>query len=530
MTAAQIQILVAIGAYLAFTIGVGLWFAKKSSANTEAYFLGGRTLGPWVAAMSAEASDMSGWLLMGLPGVAYFTGAGEAVWTAIGLAIGTWINWRVVAKRLRSYSQIADNAITLPEFFSKRFHDKKRILSSIAAVLLIAFFSIYVGAQFVTFGKLFGYVFGMEELYARMVVIGAIFVLAYTFIGGFLAETMTDFYQGVLMFTVLVLVLVMGTVKAGGIGEIVGNLRNIPGFFDFFGIAVPVDATGNAVTSAAGSVQAVVDGHGAFGPAAKYGLLSILSCLAWGLGYFGMPQVILRFMAMEKTSKIKDARIVAVTWCFISLVAAVAIGMIGRALMPSLLLTASEAEKIFIFMSVDFFPPVLAGIVLSGILAASMSSSDSYMLIASSSLANDLVKNLSKKPVSDKAIMWLARLTQVVVTAFGIWVALSGNTSIFRVVSYAWAGLGACFGPLVLFSLFWKRTNFQGALAGMLTGGVTVFAWKNLVAKLGGYWGVYELLPAFVLSCVAIVVVSLLTAPPSAEIEAEFEKAKTAEF
>jgi sodium/proline symporter len=530
MSATNVQILIAIGAYLAFTIGISMWYSKKSSRSAEAYFLGDRGLGPWVAAMSAEASDMSGWLLMGLPGVAYFTGAGEAVWTAIGLALGTWINWRLVAKRLRSYSQVANNSITVPAFFSNRFHDKKNILSSIAAVLLILFFSIYVGSQFVTFGKLFSYVFGMEEMYSRMVVFGALFVLFYIFIGGFLAETMSDFVQGTLMFVVLVLVLGFGTVRAGGVGAIVDNLRSIPGFFDFFGIAVPVDSAGNAVSAAAGNVQAVVDGHGAFGPGAKYGLLSILSCLAWGLGYFGMPHVLVRFMAIEKSSKIREARIIAVTWCFISLVAAVAIGLIGRVLLPGLLTTASASENIFIHLSVGFFPPLLAGLVLSGIIAASISSSDSYMLIASSSLANDLVKNFSKKPVSDKTVMWLARLTQIAVTGFGIWVALSGNTSIFRVVSYAWAGLGAAFGPLMLFSLFWKRTNLQGAIAGMLTGGIMVFVWKNLIAKLGGYWAVYELLPAFVLSCIAIVVVSLLTEKPSSEMEKEFETAKTAEF
>ncbi len=530
MGIANVQILIAMGIYLLFTIGISLWYSKKSSESAEAYFLGGRGLGPWVAAMSAEASDMSGWLLMGLPGVAYFTGAGEAAWTAIGLAIGTWINWRVVAYRLRSYSQVANNAITLPEFFSNRFHDKRHVLSIIAAVLLIAFFSIYVGSQFVTFGKLFGYVFGMEEMYVRMVIFGALFVLLYTFIGGFLAETMSDFVQGTLMFVVIVLVLTVGTIKAGGIGGIVNNLKDIPNFMDFFGIAVPVDSTAAPVTAAAGNVQAIVAGRGAFGPGARYGLLSILSCLAWGLGYFGMPQVVLRFMAIEKSSKIRQARIIAVTWCFISLFAAVSIGMIGRAVMPSLLTTASASETIFIHMAVDFFPPILAGFVLSGIIAASISSSDSYMLITSSSLANDLVQNLSKKKLSDKAIMWLARFTQVAVTAFGIWIAVSGNTSIFRVVSYAWAGLGAAFGPLMLFSLFWKRTNFQGAVAGMLTGGIMVFVWKNCIARLGGYWGVYELLPAFVLSSLAIVVVSLVTEKPSAEIEAEFERARTAEF
>lgn len=530
MTGGNVQILVSMILYLLFTIGVSLWYSKRSARNTESYFLGGRGLGPWVAAMSAEASDMSGWLLMGLPGVAYFTGAGEAVWTAIGLAIGTWINWRIVAKRLRSYSQIAGNSITLPEFFSNRFHDKKRVLSSIAAVLLLVFFSIYVGAQFVTFGKLFGYVFGMEEYYAVMVVFGALFVLAYTIVGGFLAEAASDFIQGTLMFIALVSVLLIGTIHAGGPAAIAANLREIPGFLDFFGIAVPFDTSGAAVSAAAGNVQAAVAGKPVFGPAMKYSILSIVSCLAWGLGYFGMPQVLLRFMAIEKTSKIAQSRLIAVIWCFISLFAAVSIGLIGRALMPTLLVDASQAETIFIHLAVDFFPPLLAGFVLSGITAASISSSDSYMLIASSSLANDLVPALAGKPVSERTIMWIARATQVAVTCFGIWVALSGNTSIFRVVSYAWAGLGAAFGPLILYSLFWKRTNFQGAVAGMLTGGITVFLWKNVISGLGGAFGVYELLPAFILSAIVIPVVSLLTPAPSAEILGEFETAKTAEF
>jgi len=520
------QILIAMGAYMALTIGVGLWFAKRSSRSTEAYFLGGRGLGPWVAAMSAEASDMSGWLLMGLPGVAYFSGAGEAAWTAIGLAIGTWACWRLVARRLRAYSIVAGNAITLPLFFSKRFHDDKRILSTIAAATLLVFFSIYVGAQFVTFGKLFGHVFGMEDFYARMVVIGALFVLAYTFVGGFLAETMSDFIQGTLMVCALVLVVAIGAGRAGGPAALVAELGPITRFTDIFGVATPVDAAGNAVTAAAGNVQAVVEGRPAFGPGTPYGFLNILSCLAWGLGYFGMPQVLLRFMAIEKPSMVARARAVAVSWCCISLFSAVAIGMIGRALMPARLATASASETVFIQLSVDFFPPLLAGLVLSGIIAASISSADSYMLIASSSLANDLVGNLSARPVPDRVVLWLARGTQVAVTGFGILVALSGNDSIFRVVSYAWAGIGAAFGPLMLCSLFWKRTTRPGAVAGMLTGGVMVVVWKNLVAPLGGVFGIYELLPAFLLSLLVIHVGSRLTPGPPEEVMAEFEAAR----
>lgn len=295
MTADQIQLLVGIGAYLLFAIGIGIWYAKKSNTSSDDYFLGGRSLGPWIAAMSAEAYDMSGWLLMGLPGVAYFTGAGEAAWTAIGLAIGTYINWRIVAVRLRRYSQVAGNAITLPDFFSNRFKDDKKILMTIASVLILLFFSIYVGSQFVTFGKLFGYVFGMDQYFTSMVILGAVFVLIYTLIGGFLAESTTDFFQGIMMFAALLVVLIGATVKIGGLGEVAENLAKMPRFADLFGIAVPIDAAGNAVTAAAGNVQAAAGGMALFGEGASYGLLSILSCLAWGLGYFGMPQVVLRF-------------------------------------------------------------------------------------------------------------------------------------------------------------------------------------------------------------------------------------------
>ena len=472
-----------------------------------------------MAAISAEASDMSGWLLMGLPGVAYFTGIGEAFWTALGLFIGTWINWALVAKRLRSYSQIADNAITLPEFFSKRFHDKKRILLAIAAITSLVFFSIYVGAQFITFGKLFSYIFNANM--TAMVILGALLVMLYTTLGGFWAVGMTDLVQGLLMVGALVLVLVIGIVHAGGLPGVAENLRGFPRFLDFFGIATPEMADG---------VQRVARGAPVFGPGANYGFLTIISTMAWGLGYFGMPQVLVRFMAIKKTSSIARSRNIAVIWCFIAQIAAVSIGLIGRASMPLALNTASASENIFIFLSIDFFPPFLAGIVISGILAASMSSSDSYMLIVSSSLANDIYKDIWKKNASEAEVMWIARLTMLLVTVFGVLIAVSGSQSIFRVVSYAWAGLGAAFGPLILFSLFWKRTTFPAAVAGMLSGGVMVILWKNLIARLGGAFGVYELLPAFIVSCVVIVLVSVCTKKPSAEIEKEFEAAKVTEF
>jgi sodium/proline symporter len=466
---------------------------------------------------------------MGLPGVAYFTGMGEAFWTAVGLFIGTWVNWKLVAKRLRSYSQVADNAITLPDFFSNRFHDKKRILMSIAAVMILVFFSIYVGAQFVTFGKLFGYVFGAEQYFTAMVILGAALVMLYTLLGGFLAESTCDFIQGIMMVCALLLVLVFGFVHAGGFAGVSENLARFPRFTDIFGIAVPVDAAGKAVGE--GTAQAMVNGLPGFAAGgADYGFLSILSCMAWGLGYFGMPHVLLRFMAIKKSSKIAESRFIAVTWCGVSLFAAVAIGLIGRAYLPGLLTTAGDAENIFLHLAKDFFPPLLAGLVIAGILAASMSSSDSYMLIASSALANDLFKGLLKKDAGEQLVMWVARITMLLVTIFGVSIALSGNQSIFRIVSYAWAGLGATFGPLILFSLFWKRTTLQGAIAGMLTGGIMVFVWKEGISKIGGAFGVYELLPSFILSSLVIFLVSLGTPKPSGEIEKEFDAAKTAEF
>jgi sodium/proline symporter len=519
MVAAHYQTLIGIGAYLFVMIAVGLWYARRSNSSPEEYFLAKRGFGPWVAALSAEASDMSGWLLMGLPGVAYFTGYGEAFWTALGLFIGTWVNWALVAKRLRSYSQIADNAITLPEFFSKRFHDKRRILLAFAALISLVFFSIYVGAQFITFGKLFSYIFNANM--AAMVILGAALVLLYTLLGGFMAVGMTDLIQGLLMVGALVLVLAFGFYHTGGVSGIAANLSAFPRFTDFFGIATPILENG---------VQRVAEGVPQFGPGADYGLLATISTLAWGLGYFGMPQVLIRFMAIQKTSMIRTSRNIAVIWCFIAQSAAVLIGIIGRAYLPGLLTTGGDAENIFLHLGTRFFPPLIAGVVISGILAASMSSSDSFMLIVASSLANDIFKDLIKKDASEALVMWVARITMLGVTVFGVIVAISGNDSIFRVVSYAWAGLGASFGPLILFSLFWKRTTLPAALAGMLTGGLTVVLWKNGISKLGGPFAVYELLPAFVISCLVIFAVSLITKRPSPEIEQEFDLAKTAEF
>lgn len=518
MDGGSVQILIAMTLYVAVVIGIGVHYAKRANESSDNYLIGGRSLGPWVVAMGAEASDMSGWLLMGLPGVAYWFGLSDAVWTAIGLLIGTYLNWLFVARRLRTYSHIAGDAITIPDFFSNRFKEDKKIIMTIAALFILVFFSVYAASCFVTVGKLFSTLFGAKYIY--MMIIGALFVVLYTFIGGFLAESASDFMQGIVMFFALTAVLIAGIAHAGGVSAVIENAKAIPGFFDFFGIASPTLADG---------VQKVEAGKPVFGEAGKYGLLTIISTMSWGLGYFGMPQVLLKFMAIRKSSELKLSRRIATAWCAISLAAAVAIGIIGRVLFPDALLTQSASESIFILMSTNFFFPLFAGIVMAGILAATISSSDSYLLIAASAFSKNIYQGIMKKEASDKAVLYVSRVTLCVIAFIAMIIAMDENSIIFTVVSFAWAGFGATFGPLMLFSLFWKRVTREGAIAGMLAGGGMVFIWKLILKPMGGVLGIYELFPAFVISCIAIVTVSLLTKEPSKEIQDEFEHAKTTE-
>lgn len=517
MTSQTLQILIAMVIYMAAVIVIGFVFAKRANQSSEQYFLGGRSLGPWVAAMSAEASDMSGWLLMGLPGVAYWCGIADAAWTAIGLAVGTYLNWLIVSKRLRRYSEKAGNAITLPEFFSNRFKENKKVIMTIAAVFILIFFTVYASSCLVTCGKLFSTLFGTS--YVSMMILGAVFVLVYTILGGFLAESASDFMQAIVMIIALSVVVIVGTANAGGINSVIDNAKSIPGFLEFFGMATPTVENG---------VQAVENGAPVFGPAANYSLLTVFSALAWGLGYFGMPQVLLRFMAIRSEKELTRSRRIATVWVLISLTVAVFIGVVGRALFPTALGTASEAENVFILLSTNLLPPLLAGFVMAGILAATISSSDSYLLIAASAFAKNIYQGLFKKDASDKQVMTISRITLLAITAIAIVIALDENSVIFTIVSFAWAGFGATFGPLMLFSLFWKRTNRAGAIAGMVGGGVMVFVWKLLIRPLGGAWGIYELLPAFIFSCLCIVIVSLITAPPSEDICKEYEEVSAA--
>lgn len=509
-----IQILIAMIVYMAAVIMIGVFYAKRANKNSEAYFLGGRSLGPWVTAMSAEASDMSGWLLMGLPGVAYWCGLADAAWTAIGLAVGTYFNWLIVSKRLRRYSVRANNSITLPDFFSNRFREKNKHIMLLSAAFILIFFTVYASSCFVTCGKLFSTLFGMP--YQAMLIVGAVFVLVYTILGGFLAESASDFMQAIVMIVALTVIVIIGVAQAGGISAVVENAKSIPGFLEFFGLATPtVDSeTGKQILEA---------GKPVFGEAANYGLLNVFSMMAWGLGYFGMPQVLLRFMAIRKEEELTRSRRIAMVWVIISLAVAVFIGIVGRQLFPDALLTKSSAESIFILMSESFLPPILAGFVMAGILAATISSSDSYLLIAASAFSKNVFQGVFKKNASDKQVMKVSRITLLVLTAIGIAIALDENSVIFEIVSFAWAGFGATFGPIMIFSLFWKRINKPGAIAGMVSGAAMVFFWKLVLSKIGGVFAIYELLPAFIFSSLCIVVVSLLTKAPSKEIEEDFE-------
>ena len=389
---------------------------------------------------------------------------------------------------------------------------------TLSALFILIFFTVYASSCFVTCGKLFSTLFGAS--YQSMMIAGALFVVIYTFLGGFLAESASDFMQAVVMIFALTVILITGTLAAGGLQAVVDNAKNIPGFFTFFGIASPsVDANG---------IQQVANGAPVFGEAGSYGFLTIISTLSWGLGYFGMPQVLLRFMAIRKTDELVRARRIATVWVVISLAAAVLIGLMGRAMFPvhETLNTASGAENVFIVLSRHLLPPLLAGLVMAGILAATISSSDSYLLIAASAVSLNIFKGILKKDASDKQVMTMSRIILLLIAVAGVVIAMDENSVIFTIVSFAWAGFGAVFGPIMLFSLFWKRTTQAGAVAGMVTGGVMVFLWKLVLKPLGGVFGIYELFPAFVLSCLVILVVSLLTPAPSAQIQQEFDLAR----
>lgn len=502
MTISQICICLAIAVYLIAMLGVGVWFSKRNN-SVDDFYLGGRKLGPFVTAMSAEASDMSSWLLMGLPGVAYLSGLAEASWTAIGLAVGTYLNWLIVARRIRRYSHQID-AITVPQFFSKRWGDERNLLSAIAAVVIMIFFVPYLASGFSACGKLFASLFGIN--YVSAMLISAAVIVIYTVMGGFLAASFTDLVQSIIMTVALVVVLGFGVAQAGGMEAVMDNARSLAGYLSLVNIHDP--ATGGS---------------------APYSLLTICSLLAWGLGYFGMPQVLLRFMGIRSEKELKLSRRVAIVWVVISMAAAVFIGIVGRSIAGLDYLSNSDAENIFVDAAIMFLPPVLAGFACAGVLAAAISSSDSYLLITASAVSQNLYRGIVKKDATEKQVMWCSRITLMLITLVAMAIAWNSNSTIFGITAFAWAGFGAAFGPLMLFSLFWKRTTRAGAIAGMVAGGAMVFFWRGVLKPLGGVFGLYELLPAFLFSTLVIVVVSLLTQKPNADMDSEFDRVKAGE-
>ena len=504
MTSAEMLILLAIVVYLLFMLWIG-WICVRKNQSVDDFYLGGRKLGPFVTAMSAEASDMSSWLLMGLPGVAYLTGLAEASWTAIGLVVGTYLNWLIVARRIRRYSHRL-GAITVPQFFSKRWGDRRRLLSALAALVIIVFFIPYTASGFSACGKLFSTLFGVD--YGAAMLVSAAVIVIYTVMGGFLAASFTDLIQSIIMTIALVVVLGFGVTAAGGMDAVLDNARSLAGYLSLDEI------------------------HVVGGGSAPYSLLTICSLLAWGLGYFGMPHILLRFMAIEDENKLKLSRRVASTWVVISMGVAIIIGVVGNAMTASgALEELADAETIIVRIATLIsqhgpLAALLAGVILAGILAATMSTADSQLLAASSSVSQDLACDFLGLKLEGKKGMLVARSVMVVISLVAAFLARDPDSSVFRVVSFAWAGFGAAFGPTMLMALFWKRSNKWGALAGMLTGGVMVFVWKFLIAPLGGVWAIYELLPAFLCALVVHVAVSLLTPAPEKELLEAFEEVR----
>ena len=490
---AEISIIISFVIYFLALLFAGIYFYKRTTSTSE-YLLGGRSLNSWVTSLSAQASDMSGWLLLGLPGAAYLSGL-EASWIAIGLAIGTYLNWKFVAKRLRQYTEIAGDSLTLSDFFENRFRDKKKVLRLVSAIFILVFFVIYTSSGFVASGKLFSTAFGLP--YFTALTIGVVVLVSYTFLGGFLAVCWTDFFQGMLMLVAILIVPLMAVKLLGGPRATIDIVNTVnPELL-------------NPFTAADGS---------------QLSALALISLLAWGLGYFGQPHILVRFMAISSSSQIKKARIIAMVWVILSLSAAVLVGLVGRVYLTTPLIGA-DSEKVFMIMAQEMFPTILTGFLLAAILSAIMSTADSQLLVSASALSEDFYKAFLRPNASGKELLWVSRLTVVFVSIIAYVLAFNPESSILDLVAYAWAGFGAVFGPTIILSLFWKRMTGRGALAGMITGGIIVILWKNLQ---GGIFELYEIVPGFICSVIAIVVFSLLDKEPSQEILDEFEKIDTA--
>lgn len=460
--------------YSALMLFIGFYFYRKNK-NTEDYFLGGRSLGPVVSALSAGASDMSGWLLMGLPGALYVSGFVES-YIAIGLSIGAFLNWIFVAKRLRIYTSVIANSITIPDYFETRFDDDKHILRIICAIVILVFFTFYVSSGLVGGAKLFESTFGID--YTHALTTGTIIIVLYTFLGGYKAVCWTDMIQGLLMMSALIIVPLVMLSNLGGYEAAISIVQEI-------------------------KPQNLSMGEGV-------SLLTIISALAWGLGYFGQPHILVRFMSIRSTKEIPTATIVGISWMVISLIGACFIGILGIAYVHKFNLTLQDPEKIFIVMSQLLFNPWIAGILLSAILAAIMSTASSQLLVSSSTLAEDFYRRIFKQDASSQMVMRLGRIGVLLVALIAFLISTDKNSSVLSIVAYAWAGFGASFGSVMLFSLFWSKMTRMGAIAGMVTGAVVVVAWKNYLAGALNF-PIYEIVPGFVCASLVIIIVSLMT-------------------
>ena len=522
MSSSQIGILLTMIIYLGGMIAIGAVVSRRNRSVGD-FYLGGRSLGPFVTAMSAEASDMSSYLLMGLPGLAYRSGMADVGWTIVGLAAGTYLNWLIVAGPLRRYTE-ATKSITIPSFFSNRYHDEGHYLMLAAALVIIVFFVPYTASGFAACGKLFTSLFGENLGVTRFVnailptdlsdyhvtmILSAIVIILYTCLGGFLAASITDLIQSIIMTLALLIILFFGVRTAGGFGAVIGNAKSLPGYFSMFQTHDPASGTGS-----------------------PYGFITIISTMAWGLGYFGMPHILLRFMAIKHEEKVKLSRRIASIWVVIAMSIAVLIGMIGLAMskggfIPALEGSASETVIVEISSLLSrngFLAAMVAGVVLSGILACTMSTSDSQLLAASSSVSSDILSGFFHLDIPEKKLLRISRLSLIVIALIGVVLAWNPDSSVFTIVSFAWAGFGAAFGPVILLALFWRRSNFYGALAGMVSGGVMIFVWKFAVRPLGGIWNIYELLPAFLVALLVNAVVSLATPEPSEAVLDEYDR------
>ena len=448
-TTVNLQIILAFCLYLGCMMAIGVYYSNKQK-NLSQYILGDRKLGPWLTSMSAEASDMSGWMLMGLPGYAYLNGL-SAFWTGIGLVVGTWLNWVFISKRLRNYTEVANNSLTIPDYLSNRFGDTKNGLRLICAIFIILFFIIYTSSGFVAAGKLFNTIFGLP--YTTSLLIGAFVVIFYTFLGGFSAVAWTDMIQGTMMFFTVIYIPVAATISLGGTTPTLNALSDVGAdFFSFF----PSSTGGMAM------------------------LVMIISSLGWGLGYFGQPHILVRFMAISDSKEL----------------------------------------RVFIIMAESLSSPFITGLIWSAVLAAIMSTASAQLLVTASAVSKDLYNSFFHKNASQKQLLLVSRITVLIVSICSLILASDPDSYIFSIVSYAWAGFGACFGPTILLSLYWKRMTLKGAYAGIISGGITVLIWKQF-----NWFGIYELVPGFIISILAIIIFSLADSEPSKEIYEHFEQA-----